>query len=122
MFVHLTGWRIGEANQLTWRNVDFTAGTLRFDPGTTKNDEGRTFPFVFHRFGRRIGDFRVAWHRACARAGVPGRFVHDLRRAAVRNFERAGVSRSVAMKLWSFQGSVDSRPLCPVGCFKLFGT
>lgn len=128
-FLHLTGWRLGEAKGLTWRNVDFKAGTLRLDPGTTKNDEGRTFPFaamprlaellheqrdhtsalerengclipfVFHRGGRCIGDFRVMWHRACARAGVPGRFVHDLRRTAVRNFERAGVSRSVAMKL-----------------------
>ena len=128
-FVHLTGWRIGEAKALLWRNVDFNAGTVRLDPGTTKNDEGRTFPFralpqleamlraqrdhtsalerqsgrliahVFHRGGRRIQDFRVLWHRACERAGVPGRFVHDLRRTAVRNFERAGVSRSVAMKL-----------------------
>ncbi|MEO5987836.1 MAG: hypothetical protein ABIU54_02790 [Candidatus Eisenbacteria bacterium] len=34
-FVHLTGWRIGEAKQLTWRNVDFKAGTLQLDPGTT---------------------------------------------------------------------------------------
>ena len=128
-FLHLTGWRLGEAKGLTWRNVDFKAGTLRLDPGTTKNDEGRTFPFaamprlaellreqrehtsalereggrliavVFHRGGRPVGNFREAWHRACARAGVPGRFVHDLRRTAVRNFERAGVSRSVAMKL-----------------------
>ena len=128
-FVHLTGWRIGEAKALTWRSVDFNASTVRLEPGTTKNDEGRTFPFasmprlaellreqrehtsaleredgrliafVFHRGGKRIGDFRVTWHRACARAGVPGRFVHDLRRTAVRNFERAGVSRSVAMKL-----------------------
>ncbi len=128
-FVALTGWRIGEAKQLTWRNVDFRAGTLRLDPGTTKNDEGRTFPFaamprlaellreqrehtsalerqgsrlvafVFHRGGKPIRDFRMTWLAACARAGVPGRLVHDLRRTAVRNFERAGVSRSVAMKL-----------------------
>jgi integrase len=36
---------------------------------------------------------------ACRKAGVPGLLLHDLRRSAVRNLERAGVSRSVAMKL-----------------------
>jgi integrase len=40
-----------------------------------------------------------AWQDACEKAGVPGCIAHDLRRTAVRTFERAGVSRSVAMQL-----------------------
>ncbi|PYU90803.1 MAG: site-specific integrase, partial [Acidobacteria bacterium] len=109
--------------------VDFNAGMVRLEPGTTKNDEGRTFPFsifpalkallerqrdrtdalqqatgqiipwVFHRNGRPIKDYRKAWRKACDAAGIPGRIPHDFRRTAVRNLERAGVPRSVAMKL-----------------------
>ena len=125
----LTGWRRSEVLGLTWPLVDFTAGVVRLEPGSTKNDEGRTFPFavlpaladvlqrqreytdtvqrdkgaiipwVFHRDGLVIKDFRRVWAEACTVAGVPGRLVHDLRRTAVRNLERAGVSRSTAMKL-----------------------
>jgi hypothetical protein len=40
-----------------------------------------------------------AWRTACQDAGVPGRILHDFRRTAVRNLERAGVPRSVAMKI-----------------------
>jgi integrase len=128
-FLYLTGWRVGEVLPLPWRQVDFQAGEARLEPGTTKNDEGRTFPFgilpelgdllrhqrerttavekaagqivshVFHRSGREIKDFRHVWEQACQRAGLPGRLVHDFRRTAVRNLERAGVPRSVAMKL-----------------------
>ena len=32
-------------------------------------------------------------------AGCPGALVHDMRRSAVRTFERAGVPRSVAMSI-----------------------
>lgn len=121
-FGYLTGWRIrSEVLPLTWRQVDFTAGTVRLEPGTTKNAEGRVFPFdalpalaalldalqrtregprVFHDAGRPIGyrSFLDAWNAACQAAEVL-RIPHDLRRTAVRNLERAGVARSVAMQL-----------------------
>src|ERR1041384_8036907 len=60
---------------------------------------GTICPFVFHRNGKRIRNFRKAWENACVAAGFPGRIPHDLRRSAVRNMERAGLSRSVAMQL-----------------------
>jgi integrase len=128
-FLYLTGWRKSEALGLTWAQVDFQAGVVRLEPGTTKNREGRTFPFnalpelaalllaqrelteevtkrterivpwVFHRNGHAIVDLRKRWGKACIAAGLPGRILHDFRRTAVRNLERAGVPRSVAMKL-----------------------
>lgn len=45
LFLWLTGWRKGEAIGLRWAQVDFDAGTLRLEPGTTKNGRARTFPF-----------------------------------------------------------------------------
>lgn len=128
-FLYLTGWRSGEARGLTWADVNFETGVVRLEPGTTKNREGREFPFavlqplaelleqqrertaeverktgriiryVFHRNGKPIASCVRAWKSACKAAGLKGRLVHDLRRSAVRNLERAGVSRSVAMKL-----------------------
>lgn len=128
-FAYLTGWRIpSEVLTLEWRQVDLDAGVVRLEPGTTKNDRGREFPFgglpelaevlraqaverdrlaregvivrhVFHRQGKPIADYRDAWKAACKAAGVPGRVPHDLRRTAVRNLVRAGVSEHVAMTL-----------------------
>jgi len=128
-FAYLTGWRKGEILALQWRQVHFKAGIVRLEPGSTKNDDGRVFPFtvypaleallrrqrerttareratgqvitwVFHREGRPIKSFSDAWRRACRAAGLAGRVFHDFRRTAVRNLERAGVARSVAMKL-----------------------
>src|SRR5437660_7241492 len=46
-FAYITGWRIpSEVLPLQWRHIDFEAGVVRLDPHTTKNDEGRTFPFT----------------------------------------------------------------------------
>ena len=129
-FAYYTGWRIrSEVMPLRWQQVDLHAGVVRLEPGTTKNDEGRQFPFgklqeldeimwlqrhrtnevlvrtgqmvpwVFHRNGVPIRDFTKAWRIACKAAGLAGRIPHDFRRTAVRNLERAGVSRSAAMKL-----------------------
>ena len=56
-------------------------------------------PYVFNRDGERIVYFRAAWKNACKAAGCPGALVHDMRRSAVRTFERASVPRSVAMSI-----------------------
>ncbi len=142
-FGYLTGWRVrSEVLPLTWAQVDFQAGTVRLEVHSTKNDEGRVFPFAalpeleqlleeqrartsatekatgriiprvfWHRDGQPIQHYKTAWWSACVRAGLGrwkdpknrrgyiGPVPHDLRRTAVRNIERAGVPRSVAMKL-----------------------
>src|SRR6266852_2810062 len=124
-----TGWRISsELLTRERRHLDLSAGWLRLDPGETKNGEAREFPvaeipelrevleqqlekteqleqatgqiipWLFHRDGKAIRDFRRAWEKACAAVGLK-RHPHDFRRTAVRNLERAGASRSAAMKM-----------------------
>ena len=61
---------------------------------------GTLCPWVFNREGRQVrGWYYDGWRTACLKAGVPGRLVHDLRRSAVRNLVRAGVSEQVAMTI-----------------------
>jgi len=119
-FLHGTGWRLREALNLTWDAVEWEGHTVRLGAGDTKARAGRVFPFgaapslkglletqwahrdglfVFHRRGKRIKTFRDAWHRACLRAGLAGKHVHDLRRSAARDFRRAGVSETEIMAL-----------------------
>lgn len=45
-FGYLTGWRLEEIRGLKWSNVDFVAGQIRLEPGTTKNGKGRVFPMT----------------------------------------------------------------------------
>src|SRR6476620_6542352 len=48
---------------------------------------------------RAILRFEKEWRHAVKAAGCPGRIPHDLRRTAVRNHVRAGISQTVAMAL-----------------------
>jgi integrase len=125
---YITGWRKEEILSRQWRHLDLRGGWLRLDPGETKNGAGREFPLTVElksllldlrrratalerRTGRivpwifslptgdRIVSFRKAWATACRLAGAPGKLMHDFRRTAARNLERAGVPRSAAMAM-----------------------
>jgi len=119
-FAYHTGWRKREIVSLTWDKVDLKQGTVRLDPGETKNNEGRTLymneelwremkalharrrlgcPYVFQWQGRQIKDFRGAWDAACEQVRLKGRLFHDFRRTAIRNMVRAGIPERVAMSL-----------------------
>jgi integrase len=127
-FAFVTGWRVkSEVLPLTVDRVDLRAGTVRLDAGTTKNDEGRLIyltpelrevltrqlesiaalkeqgvicPYVFHHpDGSQIKSFRKLWEKAREAAGFPHKILHDFRRTAVRNLERADVARSTAMQM-----------------------
>ena len=122
-FAYRTGWRKAEVLGLTWAQVDRDQGIVRLEPGTTKNDQGRTIyldgelqtviedqwkrrvrigsalPWVFLNANGTDGirKFAGTWERACDAAGCPGKLFHDLRRTACRNMVRSGVPERVAM-------------------------
>jgi integrase len=54
---------------------------------------------VFFRDGHQIKNYQAAWHTACKKAGLIGKFLHDTRRTTVRNMIRAGIPDTVAMKI-----------------------
>jgi integrase len=123
-FAYHTSWRLlSEVLSLTWQQVDLEEGTVRLEPGTTKNKDGRLLyltrelralltnqwqehktrypdcPYVFHDHGQQIVNYYKRWHRACQEAGLSGKIPHDFRRTAVRNMVRAGIPERVAMQM-----------------------
>ena len=126
-FAYSTGWRRGEISDLQWSAVNRQTKTIFL--GRSKNGEPRILPlvgeldriierrwqlrsiknrngsttiatYVFHcGDGQPIGDTRKSWRTACSKAGTPSLLVHDLRRSAVRNFDKNGVSQIVGMMI-----------------------
>jgi integrase len=114
------GWRVSEVKGMQVSQLDLLHRTIRLEPGTTKNREGREVSmtesvyallrecahgkapeaFVFTRpNGKCIQDFRKLWANACAFAGCPGLLFHDLRKTAARNLRRADVAEGVIMRI-----------------------
>ncbi len=114
------GWRHEELLALRVRQVNPSVGSIRLEPRTTKNDQGRevsmTLPvrvlltqciqgkapddFVFTREdGKPVRDFRGAWASACESAKVSGLLFHDRRRTRGAKPSSCGVAEGVIMKI-----------------------
>jgi integrase len=118
LFLFFSAWRVGEVRALQWRDYERSEQTVRLRPEHSKNKHSRMLPlvgelaevidrrlkerrldcpYIFHRDGHPIGDFRKRWRKACEAIGLPGRIVHDLRRSGVRHLIRAGVPPHTVM-------------------------
>ncbi len=127
-FAYATGWRKGHVTRLRWDLVNRETREVR-SPSTAKNKRAPSLPltgkiwdvierrwaarryqkrkgvtalaaYVFHGGnGKAVVDFKRSWAAACEKAGTPGTLFHDLRRSAVRNMIRGGVSQAVAMRV-----------------------
>jgi integrase len=117
-FAYLTGWRRGQILRLVWHDVH--PGVIRLSGTTVKHKDAQVLsltgelaeiiarrqharhpeaPWVFHRDGQPIRDFRAAWKQALAKAGVGDYHVHDFRRTATRNMALAGVPEKHIMQV-----------------------
>jgi integrase len=120
------GWRASELLNLRVCHVDLVARTIRLEPGTTKNQEGREVTIesgrllhllrqcvdgkrpedhVLTRGAKPIRDFRKRWKRLCTAVGAPGLLFHDLRRTAARNLRAAGVPGEIIMRIAGWKTS-----------------
>ncbi len=114
------GFRRAELLRLRVRQVNLIDQTINLPAGATKNGKAGTVvmtqevlalvtasiqgkqldTFAFsHDDGSPVKDFRGAWKKMFAEAGVELRKLHDMRRSAVRNAIRRGVDRDTVKKM-----------------------
>lgn len=124
-FLYYCGVRVGEALQISWEQVDLEGALIRLEDEQTKNGLPRTVPLpdvliaMLEKRTDRTGlvfngtNLRKEWQRACVACGegtltevegkrdprYAGLIIHDLRRSAIRNLIRAGVTETVAMAI-----------------------
>jgi integrase len=114
------GFRKAELLNMRVGQVDLLGRTIRLNPGETKNGEGRIVTLtdacyflvvelmrgkqlddylLTRQGGEPVRDFRGAWAALTEAVNMPGLLFHDLRRSAVRNMVRRGVTERVAMRI-----------------------
>src|SRR5262249_12299907 len=119
-FLYHCAWRSSEPMAMQWHWLDLDSWTVRLPAKYSKNKKPRTLPlegilrdiikrrikardiicpYVFHRKGKPIKSFRKAFKAAAKAASFVDIVPHDMRRSAIRNFRKAGLSESDGMKL-----------------------
>jgi integrase len=140
-WLHGSSQRWGETASLTWNMFNHTTWELRIPGKKTKNRQPRCIPldekvehlreimvrrlaarrldcpYIFHRDGQRIREFRKAWQSACKRAGFGGTretgiTPHDLRHIAATNMRRAGIPESLIMVIGGWETASMFRRYC----------
>jgi integrase len=66
-FGYVTGWRLHEVLGLRWSNVNRKSGEIRLAVGSTKNGDGRVFPFDLDPELQDVIEARWAAHQALAK-------------------------------------------------------
>ena len=117
---YYTGMRAGEIFNLTWDKVNLKEGYIELSSEDTKTSEPRRIYLVpelkemflrlskvrhlkhnhvFTYNGVPVKEIKRSFKSACKKAGIEDFRFHDLRHTFITNMRKAGVERSIIMKI-----------------------
>jgi len=117
---YYTGMRAGEIFNLTWDKVNLKEGYIELSSEDTKTSEPRRIYLVpelkemflrlskvrhlkhnhvFTYKGVPVKEIKRSFKSACKKAGIEDFRFHDLRHTFITNMRKAGVERSIIMKI-----------------------